>query len=83
VHINASGGQLDPTVVDKLPAPIRHDVFYAIAHAVQGVFFWAAPSALLIFVLALLLKEVPLRGRTPTSGAPGGEAHSQQPELVS
>ncbi|MGD0604898.1 MAG: MDR family MFS transporter [Streptosporangiaceae bacterium] len=83
VHINASGGQLDPTVVDKLPAPIRHDVFYAIAHAVQGVFFWAAPSALLIFVLALLLKEVPLRGRTPTSGAPGGEAASQQPELVS
>jgi hypothetical protein len=58
-------------------------VFYAIAHAVQGVFFWAAPSALLIFVLALLLKEVPLRGRTPTSGAPGGEAASQQPELVS
>jgi hypothetical protein len=67
-------------VVNKLPAPIRHDVFYAIAHAVQGVFFWAAPSAVLIFVLALLLKEVPLRGRTP---APGGEAPSQQPELVS
>ncbi len=80
VHINASGGQLDPTLVNKLPAPVRHDVFYAIAHAVQGVFFWAAPSALLIFVLALLLKEVPLRGRTP---APGGEAASQQPELVS
>ena len=80
VHIKASGGQLDPTVVSKLPAPIKHDVFYAIAHAIQGVFFWAAPSAVLIFLLALLLKEVPLRGRTP---AQGGEAPSQQPELVS
>jgi EmrB/QacA subfamily drug resistance transporter len=81
VHINASGGQLDPTVVDKLPAPIRHDVFYAIAHAVQGVFFWAAPSAVLIFVLALLIKEVPLRGRTPAPGAE--QTAGAQPELVS
>jgi EmrB/QacA subfamily drug resistance transporter len=81
VHINASGGQLDPTVVDKLTGAIRHDVFYAIAHAVQGVFFWAAPSAVLIFVLALLIKEVPLRGRTP---APGTEQTADaQPELVS
>jgi MFS family permease len=81
VHINASGGQLDPTVVDKLPPLIKHDVFYAIAHAVQGVFLWAAPSAVVIFILALLIKEVPLRGRTP---APGAEQPADpQPELVS
>jgi EmrB/QacA subfamily drug resistance transporter len=79
VHINASGGQLDPTVVSKLPAAIKHDVFDAIAHAIQGVFFWAAPSAVLIFILALLLKEVPLRGRT---SAPSGETPSQQPEQL-
>jgi MFS family permease len=78
-HINVSGGQLDPTVVNKLPAPIRHDVFYAIAHAVQSVFVWAAPAGILIFLLALLIKEVPLRGRAQA----GGEAASQQPELVS
>jgi EmrB/QacA subfamily drug resistance transporter len=84
VHINASGGQLDPTVVDRLTGPIRHDVFYAIAHAVQGVFFWAAPSAVLIFLLALLIKEVPLRGRTPAPGAGGADQTAgQQPELVS
>jgi EmrB/QacA subfamily drug resistance transporter len=81
VHINASGGQLDPTVVDKLPALIKHDVFYAIAHAIQGVFIWAAPSAVLIFLLALLIKEVPLRGRTPAPGAE--QTAGQQPELVS
>jgi MFS family permease len=78
VHVSASGGQLNPATVNSLPAALKHDVFDAIAHAVQGVFIWALPAALLIFVLALLIKEVPLRGR-----APAGETVSQQAELVS
>jgi EmrB/QacA subfamily drug resistance transporter len=78
VHVSASGGELDPATVNSLPAVVKHDVFYAIAHAVQGVFMWALPAALLIFVLALFIREVPLRGRTPAS-----ETASQQPELVS
>ena len=80
-HISASGGQLDPATVNTLPAPIRHDVFLAIAHAVQHVFVLALPSAVVIFALAWFIKEVPLRGRAPSAGA--GEAASQQPELVS
>jgi hypothetical protein len=80
-HIGAGGGQLDPATVNQLPAAVRHDVFYAIAHAVQVVFVWAAPAAVLIFGLALFIKEVPLRGRTPAQGA--GETAGQQPELVS
>jgi EmrB/QacA subfamily drug resistance transporter len=78
VRVNISGSDLDPTVIDKLPAAIKHDAFYAIAHAIQGVFVWALPAAVLIFVLALFIKEVPLRGRTPA-----GETPSQQHELVS
>jgi EmrB/QacA subfamily drug resistance transporter len=81
-HISASGGQLDPATVDSLPAAIRHDVFYAIAHAVQSVFIWALPAAVLIFLLALLIKEVPLRGRVAPPEA-GETAAPQQPELVS
>jgi EmrB/QacA subfamily drug resistance transporter len=73
VHMSASNGQLNPTTVDKLPLPVRHDVFLAISHAVEGVFIWAAPSAALVFVLAWLIKEVPLRGRAP-SAEPAGEA---------
>ena len=80
-HINASGGQLDPATVNSLPVAIRHDVFVAIADAVQHVFIWAAPSAVVIFVLAWFIKEVPLRGRAPAAGA--GEAASAEPELVS
>jgi len=81
VHISASGGQLDPATVNSLPAAVKHDVFFAIAHAVQSVFIWALPAAVLIFVLALFIKEVPLRGRVAPPEA--GEAASQQPELVS
>jgi MFS family permease len=78
LHVSTSGGQLNPATVNSLPAAIKHDVFDAIAHAVQGVFLWALPAAVAIFVLALFIKEVPLRGR-----APAGETASQQPELVS
>jgi EmrB/QacA subfamily drug resistance transporter len=77
VHLNTSGGSFDPRTVNRLPLPIRHDVFYAIAHAVQGVFFWAAPSAVALFVLACLIREVPLRG-----SAPAAEAQPKEPEFA-
>jgi len=77
-RISASGGQLDPATVNSLPAPVKHDVFFAIAHAVESVFIWALPAAVLIFVLALFIREVPLRGR-----ASADQPASEQPELVS
>ena len=90
VHISASGGQLDPATVDSLPARVKHDVFFAIAHAIQGVFIWALPAAVLIFVLAWFIKEVPLRGRRrprptrPPASRPSSchnrGGRSQQPE---
>ena len=80
-HISATGGQVNPATVNSLPAPVKHDVFFAIAHAVQSVFIWALPAAVLIFVLALFIKEVPLRARVAPPEA--GETASQQPELVS
>jgi EmrB/QacA subfamily drug resistance transporter len=80
-HVSASGGQLNPATVDVLPAAVKHDVFLAISHAVQSVFIWALPAAVAIFVLALFIKEVPLRGRVAPPEA--GETASQQPELVS
>ena len=76
-HINAAGGQLDPVAVNGLAPAVRSDVFFAIAHGVQGVFIWAAPSAVIVLLLALFIKEVPLRGRAPAAEATAGE-----PELV-
>ncbi len=76
-HLNAAGGQLNPVTVNGLPPAVRADVFAAIAHGVQGVFIWAAPSAVIVLLLALFIKEVPLRGRAPAAET------ASQPELVS
>jgi EmrB/QacA subfamily drug resistance transporter len=65
VHVNISGNDLDPTIIDNLHGAIRYDAFSAIAHAIQGVFFWAVPATAIIFVFAWFIKEVPLRGRAP------------------
>jgi MFS family permease len=77
-HLNASGGQLDPATVTRLPVAVRHDVFFAIAHAIDGVFIWAVPAMVLAFVVALFIKEIPLRGATERPG----EAAASSPELV-
>jgi EmrB/QacA subfamily drug resistance transporter len=80
VHLAAGGSQLDPATINTLPAAVRSAAFVAISHAVDGVFVWAAPAAAVVFVLALLIREVPLRGRSE----PPGEAVAQpEPELVS
>jgi EmrB/QacA subfamily drug resistance transporter len=75
-HINAAGGQLDPVIVNRLAPAVRNDVLFAIAHGVQGVFIWAAPSAVIVLLLALFIKEVPLRGRAPAAEV------ASEPELV-
>jgi hypothetical protein len=65
-----SGASLDPSQVTKLQGPVKEAVFAGIAQAVHTVFLWAIPATVLVFLLALLIKEVPLRGRA----APGAEA---------
>ncbi|HEY3880950.1 MAG TPA: MDR family MFS transporter [Trebonia sp.] len=73
-----SGSSLDPTTVTSLPPAVREVVYTGIAHAVQSVFLWVTPAGILIFLLALLIKEVPLRGRGETGGdaAPAPEAEA-------
>ena len=68
--LHVSGGSFDPAQVASLPPAVQHAVFNAVAHGVQGVFWAVLPASILVFVLALFIKEVPLRGRA----APGGEA---------
>jgi EmrB/QacA subfamily drug resistance transporter len=70
---HVTGGSLDPAQVNSLPPAVRHVVNGAIAHAVQGVFEWVVPAAVLVFVLALFIKEVPLRGRAPSGETPPPE----------
>jgi EmrB/QacA subfamily drug resistance transporter len=64
-----SGASLDPATVTSLKPAVREVVYQGIAQAVHTVFLWAIPASVLVFLLALLIKEVPLRGRA----TPGGE----------
>ncbi len=68
--LHVSGGSFDPAQVASLPPAVQHVVFTAVAHGVQGVFWAVLPASVVVFVLALFIKEVPLRGRA----APGEEA---------
>ncbi len=79
--LGSGGGQLDPATVQHLTPAVRTAVFGGIAHGVDIVFLLAAPTAALVFGLAWLIKEIPLRGRADTPGS-----HQQpkpEPELVS
>ena len=63
-------GSFDPAQVASLPPAVQQIVFDAVSHGVQAVFWAVLPASILVFLLALFIKEVPLRGRA----APGEEA---------
>jgi EmrB/QacA subfamily drug resistance transporter len=54
----------DPTAVNKLPDPMKLPFLALYASSCARVFLIAAPIALVGFVLALFLREVPLRTAT-------------------
>jgi EmrB/QacA subfamily drug resistance transporter len=78
MHLAANAGAFSPTIINSLPPAIRDAAFYAISHAEDGVFWWTIPATVLVFVLAVWIKEIPLRGRSE----PSGEQAEAAPELV-
>jgi EmrB/QacA subfamily drug resistance transporter len=54
---------LDPATINSLPGTVKTAAFQAISHAIVGVFWWTIPATVAVFVLALFVKEIPLRGR--------------------
>jgi hypothetical protein len=76
---HAHGGSFDPAQVTSLPAGQREVIFHAITHGVQSVFMFGIPASVVIFLFALLIKEIPLRGRTPDAEKPA----ASEPELIS
>jgi len=57
----------NPTAVNRLPDPLRLPFLQIYASSLARVFLIAAPIALVAFVLALFLREVPLRTATRTT----------------
>jgi len=71
-------GSFDPAQVASLPPAVQQVVFDAVSHGVQAVFWAVLPASIIVFLLALFIKEVPLRGRaTPgEEAAPAPEAEA-------
>ncbi|WP_443064249.1 MDR family MFS transporter [Streptomyces sp. NBC_00525] len=58
-HGGTAGGAIPD--LDKLPAPFRTVMEAAYGHGVGDVFLYAAPSALVAFLITLFIKEVALK----------------------
>jgi MFS family permease len=63
-----------PSALHKLPRTEIATVVHAYATSLDKVFIWAAPVAGLGFLLALILKEVPLRGSAQADATDLGES---------
>ncbi|WP_019629085.1 MFS transporter [Actinomadura atramentaria] len=59
--------QGNPHLIDRFPPAVRGHFLHAYSDAIQRVFLWAVPVALVAFVLTWFLREFPLRS---TSQAP-------------
>ncbi|MGP4000050.1 MFS transporter [Streptomyces sp. 8N706] len=67
-----SGGTTTLPDLDAMPTPVRTVVESAYGHGMGDVFLYAAPFALLALLMALFIKEVPLRTRSGLQQAASG-----------
>ncbi|MER6606336.1 MFS transporter [Streptomyces sp. NPDC000927] len=75
-HGGTGGGGIPD--LDKLPAPFRTVVESAYGHGVGDVFLYAAPAALIAFLITIFIKEVALKSNAAeaapvTDGTPAVE----------
>ncbi|MGW5364330.1 MFS transporter [Actinopolymorpha pittospori] len=78
--------QRDPGALGGLPPGTREAVIHAYAASIQSVFVWATPVAVVAFVLAWFVRELPLRqtatAADPSEGLPGRcEVRSSRDEI--
>ncbi|MFE7789295.1 MFS transporter [Streptomyces sp. NPDC057460] len=75
-HGGTGGGGIPD--LDKLPAPFRTVVESAYGHGVGDVFLYAAPAALIAFLITIFIKEVALK----TNAANDTPAEAEVPAAV-
>jgi EmrB/QacA subfamily drug resistance transporter len=82
-HLPASGAghlsaaqvsSITPQGLAQLPAPLRHVIALAFAHALPPLYAYLIPLLAVAFVLALILKEIPLRTRARRDAAQAAPA---------
>ena len=63
-HLSAAQvSSITPQGLAQLPAPLRHVIAQTFAHALPTIYAYLIPLLAVAFVLALILKEIPLRTR--------------------
>lgn len=72
----AEGLVRSPERVQDLEPGLRDAVVESVAESVTGMFWWAVPVMGLVFVLALAIRELPLR----TTSAMGGQSRTSSAE---
>lgn len=60
-HFSSGNIAASPSALDQLPGPIKHGFTLAFSHSLHTVFLVSVPVALISVILALAIKEVPLR----------------------
>ena len=69
-HLSAAQvSSITPQGLAQLPAPLRHVIALAFAHALPPLYAYLIPLLAAAFVLALILKEIPLRTRARRDAA--------------
>ncbi|MFI7690711.1 MDR family MFS transporter [Nonomuraea sp. NPDC049655] len=69
LHLPSTGQKLgSPAAIQHLPEPLKGIILESFTRALETVFMVGVPIALLGFVAALFLKELPLRGTTMPAG---------------
>jgi hypothetical protein len=61
--LTSGGGRVDPAALKQLPAPVRTGFLESMAFAISHVFIWAIVFAVAVPLLAVFIREIPLRGR--------------------
>jgi EmrB/QacA subfamily drug resistance transporter len=61
-QFTSGGGQVDPHAIAAMPPAIKSVIYDGIASALSHIFEWSIPFAALVFVLALFIRHVKLRG---------------------
>jgi EmrB/QacA subfamily drug resistance transporter len=74
--LTSTQGALQPSMLGKLPAPVRDAFVNGVANATSSVFAVGAILTVAVFALAWFIKEVPLRGNE-SDDAPAPGAHSE------
>ncbi|MFB6782163.1 MFS transporter [Streptomyces sp. NPDC056352] len=79
-HGGTGGGGIPD--LDKLPAPFRTVVESAYGHGVGDVFLYAAPAALIAFLITIFIKEVALKTNAANDAPVAADAPAEVPSAV-